>query len=119
MNYRQEIGKFGENLAKNYLLRRGYKILGENEKISFWEIDIIAKEGDILVFIEVKTKLSSAFGKAEDAFDFKKCGHLEKALELYIYKNNLDENLVRLDFISIDISHQKKKAKIKHYKDVI
>ncbi|MDD5071275.1 MAG: YraN family protein [Patescibacteria group bacterium] len=119
MNYRREVGKFGENLVKNYLLKKGYEILGENVKISFQEIDIIAKEGKIFVFVEVKTKLSSAFGKAEDAFDFRKSGHLGKALELYIYKNDLDENLIRLDFISVDINREKKMAKIKHYKDII
>ncbi|MDD5031558.1 MAG: YraN family protein [Patescibacteria group bacterium] len=119
VNYRREVGKFGENLAKNYLLKKGYEIIGENVKISFQEIDIIARQEKMLVFIEVKTRLSSAFGGAEDAFDFRKSGYLEKALESYIYKNNLDENLIRLDFISIDLNREKKIAKIKHYKDII
>ena len=119
MSYKQTIGKFGENIAKDYLVKRGYKIIGLNQKVSFQEVDIIAQKGEILVFIEVKTRLSSIFGGAEDAFDFKKSGHLEKALEFYIYKNNLDEDFVRLDFISVDISREKKRAKIKHYKGVI
>jgi putative endonuclease len=100
-------------------LKKGYKIIGENIKISFKEVDIIAWQGKMLVFIEVKTRLSSVFGGAEDAFGSRKSGYLEKALEFYIYKNNLDENLARLDFISVDINRQKKMAKIKHYKDII
>jgi len=119
MNYRQKAGKFGEDLAKDYLLKKGYGVIGENIKVSFQEIDIIARQGGITVFVEVKTRLSSVFGSAEDAFDLKKFNNLKKALEFYIYKNNLDENLVRLDFISVDISRQKKRAKIKHYKDII
>lgn len=119
MNHKQAVGKFGENLAKDYLLRQGYKIISLNQKIGFKEIDIIARIGKMLVFVEVKTRLSSVLGGAEDAFDFRKSGHLEKALEFYIYKNNLNENLVRLDFISVDINGQKKRAKIKHYKDII
>ena len=119
MSYKQVVGKFGESIAKDYLVRRGYRIIGLNQKISFKEIDIIAQKEEILVFVEVKTRLSSIFGKAEDAFDFRKLSHLKRALEFYIYGNNLNENLVRLDFISVDISRQKKMAKIKHYKDII
>ena len=119
MNYRQKVGKFGENIARDYLLRRGYKIIGLNQKISFKEVDIIARDGETLVFIEVKTRLSQIFGGADDAFDFRKLSNLKEALELYIYKNNFDGNLARLDFVSVDISRQKKKAKIKHYKDII
>ncbi|MFA4833740.1 MAG: YraN family protein [Patescibacteria group bacterium] len=119
MNYKQVVGKFGENLARDYLLKHGYKIIDINVKISFKEIDIIARVGETLIFVEVKTRLSSIFGSAEDAFESKKLSNLKKALEFYIYENNLDENLVRLDFISVDISRQEKMAKIKHYKDVI
>lgn len=119
MNYKQSAGRFGENLAKDYLLRRGYKIVSANLKIGFREIDIVVQKGGILIFVEVKTRLSSIFGGAEDAFDFRKFNNLKKALEFYIYKNNLDGNMVRLDFISVDIIKQRKIAKIKHYKDII
>ncbi|MDD5291273.1 MAG: YraN family protein [Patescibacteria group bacterium] len=119
MNYRQRVGKFGENIAKNYLLRQGYKIIGLNKKISFKEIDIMARDGETLVFIEVKTRLSSVFGNADDAFDLKKVNNLKEAIGRYIYENNFDENLVRLDFISLNISRLEKRAKIKHYKDVV
>jgi len=119
MNYRQIVGKFGENLAKDYLLRRSYRIISVNKKIGFKEIDIIAQEGEILVFVEVKTRLSSVFGGAEDAFNFVKFDNLKAAMEWYIYKNNLDGNFVRLDFISVDINKYRKKANIKHFKDII
>ena len=113
------MGKFGENLAKDYLLKRGYQIVAVNKKIGFKEIDIIAREGKILVFVEVKTRLSSVLGGAENAFDFFKYNNLKTAMEWYIYKNNLDGNFVRLDFIAVDINRYTKKANIKHYKDII
>ena len=119
MNYKQTVGKFGENLAKDYLLKKGYGVIGENIKVSFQEIDIIARQGGITVFVEVKTRLSSIFGGADEAFYLKKVNNLKEAIGRYIYENNLDENLVRLDFISLDISRLGKRAKIKHYKDVI
>ncbi|MFA4941183.1 MAG: YraN family protein [Patescibacteria group bacterium] len=119
MNYRQIVGKFGENIAKNYLLRRNYQIISVNEKIGFKEVDIIAKKGDFLIFVEVKTRLSSVFGGAEDAFNFSKFHRLKEAIDDYIYKNDLDGNFIRLDFISVDIDKYKKIANIKHYKDII
>lgn len=119
MNYKQSAGKFGENLAKDYLLRRGHKIIGANLKIGFKEIDIIAEKNGIVIFVEVKTRLSSIFGNAEDALDSKKINNLKTALEFYVYKNNLDGNLARLDFISVDIIKPRKIAKVKHYKDII
>ena len=119
MNYRQKVGKFGENLARDYLVRHGYKILGMNIKISYKEVDIIASRDKSIVFIEVKTRVFLGWGGAEEAIDDQKITNLAQALDLYIYEKKLDENLVRLDFIAIDIDKNKKIAKIKHYKDVI
>lgn len=119
MNHRQIVGKFGEGLAKDYLSRRGYRIISVNEKIGFKEVDIIARKDNLFVFIEVKTRVSSAFGGAEEAFNSAKFSNLQIAIEQYLYKNNLDGNFVRLDFISVDIDKYRKKANIKHYKDII
>ena len=57
--YRQTIGKQGENKAKNYLKRRGYQILETNYRTKAGEIDLIAKEKDCLVFVEVKTRTNT------------------------------------------------------------
>ena len=119
MNYKQKIGKFGENLAKDYLVRHGYKILGMNIKISYKEVDIIASYGKLIVFVEVKTRVFLGWGGAEEAINDQKIANLVQALDLYIYEKKLDENFVRLDFIAIDIDKNKKIANIKHYKDVI
>lgn len=119
MNYKQKVGKFGEDLASDYLIRHGYKIIGRNVKISYKEIDIIAKYSKIIVFIEVKTRMSSILGSANDAFSQKKMNTLKKALAYYIYDKNVNENYVRLDLIAIDINRKNKIAKIKHYNDVI
>jgi len=119
MNYKQKVGQFGENLAKDYLVRHGYKILGMNVKISYKEVDIIASQGELIVFVEVKTRVFLGWGGAEEAIDDQKIANLAQALDLYIYDKKLDENFVRLDFIAIDIYKNKKIAKIKYYKNVI
>lgn len=66
MNKNTYFGKLGENIAKNYLIKNGYIIRALNYRIGYYEIDIIAKYNDYLVFIEVKTRLSNTFGLAED-----------------------------------------------------
>jgi len=119
MNYRQKVGKFGETLAKNYLIRHGYTILDMNIKISYQEVDIIASQGKLIVFVEVKTRIFLGWGGAEEAFDDQKMANLVQALDLYIYEKKLDENFIRVDLIAIDIDRSKKIAKIKHYKNAI
>jgi len=119
MHYNQKVGQFGENLAKNYLISHGYRIMDCNVKTSYKEIDIVAKYQKTLVFIEVKTRTSEKFGTADEAVSRRKISNLKKALNIYLYKNDLDENDVRLDLISIDINKNNKTAKIKHYKGII
>lgn len=119
MGYKQRIGKFGEKLAKDFLIKHGYKIIGINIKISYQEVDIVAKKNKTIIFIEVKTRTSLSLGSADMALTDTKMENLKKVLENYIYEKKLDENFIRLDLISIDINRLKKLAKIKHYKDII
>ncbi len=64
--YTQEVGREGENLARNYLESIGYEILQRNLRLGHGEIDILARDGDVLVVVEVKTRRSTAFGRAEE-----------------------------------------------------
>lgn len=118
MNYRQKIGKFGEKLAVDYLIKHGYRIIETNVKISYKEIDVIANFKDKIIFIEVKTRTSKIFGSADDGMSSKKLHHLKKALNMYVDSKNLDPENIRLDLLAIDIDKYKKVAKIKHYKDI-
>jgi putative endonuclease len=78
MTHNQNIGKFGEMLAKKYLIKHDYQIIAENVKISFQEIDIIAYIKGIYVFVEVKTRTSSILGSADEAVNSKKITNLKK-----------------------------------------
>jgi len=118
MNYNQKIGQFGEGLAKDYLEKKGYKIISQNVKISFQEIDIIAKKDKLLVFVEVKTRTSKTYGEADEAVGNVKITNLMKGIQQYLHVNNLEQEPVRLDMIAIDIDKIKKIAKIKHYLDI-
>lgn len=117
-NNRKIIGAFGEDLATDYLSQRGYKILDRNVKISYQEIDIVAKLGKKIIFIEVKTRTQSAYGTADESLTARQIKNLKKALSIYLFKHNYDQNNVRLDLFAIDLDKLNKTAKIKHYKDI-
>ena len=109
-----ELGKLGEELAVEYLQKEGYEILETNWVFQKAEIDIIAKKGEIIAVIEVKTRSSIEFGLPQDFVKPKKIQHLVKAINEYIISNNLDSE-VRFDIISI---HKDAKIfKIEHLVD--
>jgi len=118
-NYRQKIGDFGEKLAAQYLVRRGYKIIGAKQKIGYQEIDIIANIKDIIVFVEVKTRTSDVLGLANEAMSSAKLKSLKIGINKYLNNSQNYYKNVRLDLIAIDIDNQKKIAKISHYKDIL
>ena len=119
MSHNQKIGEFGETLAKNYLVRHGYKIIDANVKLSYQELDIVALKDELIIFVEVKTRLSQFYGPAENAFQFTKMERFKRGMEMYIGNKNLYAEEVRADLITVDIDQLKKTAKIKHYKDVV
>jgi len=112
----KKLGDFGEILAKNYLIKRGYKILAQNYKNSYQEIDIIAKIKEKYVFIEVKTR-ESELEYPENALNYKKTNNLKKAISAYLVKNQGISHF-QLDLIAIKIDKNSKMANIKHYKDI-
>lgn len=118
MNYNQKIGSFGESLAKKYLEERGYKIIDMNVKTSFKEIDLIAILDKELIFVEVKTRTSSAFGDASDAILGKKLKNFQKAISIYLARTQSKYREIRADFIAIDIDRASKSAKVQHFKDI-
>lgn len=118
MNYKQKVGKFGEILAKQYLIKKGYKIIDTNVQVRHKELDIIAKIKEKYIFIEVRTRASENMGSADDNFSQKKLNLLKKALNGYVLMHSLDPENVRLDLLCIDIRKPEKTAKIKHYKDI-
>jgi len=119
MEHNQKIGFFGETLAKNYLIRHGYKIIDVNVKLSYQELDIVAQKDGQIIFVEVKTRISQFYGPAENAFQFTKLERFRRGVEMYLGYRKIYSEEIRADLITVDIDQIKKTAKIKHYKDVI
>lgn len=96
-----ELGTKGEDIACKYLANQGYIIQKRNFKCKSGEIDIIAKEKNEIVFIEVKTRTSKKYGNPSEAVTETKQKHIKKATEFYIYKHNLENNFIRFDVIEV------------------
>ncbi len=116
---KQLIGKYGEKLAKDFLLKRDYTILGSNIKLSFYELDIVAKKKTIYVFIEVKTGLANNNISPELALNQKQINNLKKGIYIYCRKYGLPFYSTRLDCIAVNLNKISKIANIKHYKDIL
>ena len=95
-----ELGKKGEQLAVDFLLKNGYNVLERNYRFDKAEVDIIARLNDILAVIEVKTRSSADFGNPQDFVKPKQIQRLVKAVYAYIIVNGLDVE-VRFDIIAI------------------
>lgn len=114
MAQHNELGKKGEQLAIDFLLKKGYKILEKNYRYLKAEVDIIAQKNDTLAAIEVKTRSSDYFGNPEEFVNQKKIKLLLSAIDNYVVERDLDVE-VRFDIIAI--IHQKKVTEIEHLKD--
>jgi putative endonuclease len=98
---RRKSGADGENLAVDFLRKKGYRILEQNFRFERGEIDIIAEESETLVFVEVKARRSKTFGDPEDAVTEHKRSQIRRIAEGYLFKKNIEEKACRFDVIAI------------------
>lgn len=114
--YNQLIGKYGEDVVIPYLKKNQYQILVRNFRCKQGEIDVIAKEKEELVFIEVKARSSSLYGNPIDGVNRKKQKCLYRSAQYFLYKYHLEKEAVRFDVIGIYIKNQD--YKMNHIKNV-
>jgi putative endonuclease len=108
----KRIGRCGEDLAVQLLKKKGYKILERNYKSSLGEIDIIAQEGKVLVFAEVKTRSTSDFGSAKWAVDARKQRKLSMLALGYLKSRSLIDQPSRFDVVAIDRDQGQEKIEL-------
>jgi putative endonuclease len=121
------IGKWGEELAAKYLEQKGYTILMRNVRTPYGEIDIIASQPvsdntgahDVLVFVEVKTRRSLAFGYPEDSINTRKRSHLLESIQSYLQDHPESDNEWRVDVVAIYRSSNDQKPLITHFVNAI
>jgi len=121
MNSRQSLGRWGENLAAEYLQAKGYSILDRNVRTPYGEIDLVAEldQPPTLVFIEVKTRRSSTFGLPEEAVNFRKQTHLLSSVEYYLQQRPEYPGATRLDVVAIQRYKPDQPPIITHFENAI
>ncbi len=115
---RKELGSWGEEQAKQYLIKEyGYKLLNQNWRNRAGEIDLIMLDRDTLVFIEVRTKSSITYGTSIESLTPQKKNKLKRMASHYIQYKNCWEREIRFDFIAID--KLQNETKITYIKEII
>ena len=116
---KQIVGRLGEDLAVKFLEQKGYLVIARNIKLSYFEIDIIAKIGAKTAFIEVKTKSSeSQLWQAEELLSAKKYQAFLRGVQSYCHKNKIALQNVKLEVVAVTLNSNNM-TNIKHYLDII
>jgi putative endonuclease len=105
-------GKKGETIASAFLRKNGYRVIETNYRCALGEIDIIAREKEELVFVEVKTRNSVELGYPEQAVGINKQKKMSQLALWYLEKNNLTDAKARFDVVAITISDAGEEIKL-------
>lgn len=117
MYQRHITGKIGEDIACQYLIENNYQILERNFECRQGELDIIVKDKNEIVFIEVKTRTNNKYGSPIESITYLKQKHIIRSIQYYLYKRKLENEFVRIDVM--EIYGQGKNFHIKHIKNAI
>ncbi|MCF6334159.1 MAG: YraN family protein [Spirochaetales bacterium] len=112
-----ELGQKGEKIAADFLEEKGFQIIKQNYMIGHSDIDILAKNNEFLVFVEVRTKSGQESGMPEDTLTNKKLRRMKNTAELYIAFNHY-EGIARLDAVCIILDGSDKVRHLEHYEGV-
>ena len=116
--HRQTLGKYGEDLAAEYLEKHGYRIIEKNFKARYGEIDIIVSKNDQLIFVEVKTRIGKNYGIPEEAVTRKKIREIIKTSQYYsLLHSALSQNL-RIDVIAIELNPDRSIRDLRHIENI-
>ena len=116
MKHNQKIGRWGEETAATFLIQGGYEIVARNARTPYGEIDIVSKQGDITIFVEVKTLTSSKNFFPEQNVTARKRSHMLACAEHYAAENAIDH--WQIDVIAVE-GKQGVEPKISHFEDAI
>jgi putative endonuclease len=118
MKRRRETGALGEKLAAELLTDKGYQIVETNARFREGEIDIVARDGDCLVFVEVRTKTSRRFGTPEESITARKRQHLRATAARYLSEHEGLPEMWRIDIVAVEIAGNRL-ARIDHIESAV
>jgi putative endonuclease len=114
----QTVGRWGEDIAAEYLKTHGYTILARNVHTPHGEIDIVASKDDLILFVEVKTRSSHSFAYPEDSVTRRKQAYMLSAAETYLDQHPESGETWQFDVIAVE-GQPGGKARIEHFENVI
>ena len=117
--HRQDLGRWGETIAAEFLIKRGYKIVARNARTPYGEIDLVARLGDATVFVEVKTRASTSYGLPEEAITARKREHLIESSQAYLQEHPELDGDWRIDVIAVQRLGPTKEPSIEHFENAI
>ncbi len=117
MSQSKEVARIGERLAARYLKDRGYQILEHNYRLRTGEIDLIAKEGERIVFVEVKTRRTLKFGVPQAAVTLTKQKQISKLALSYLQSNGMLDAPCRFDVVAVFLSPKSTTPKLEHIRN--
>ena len=115
MSDKIKTGNKGEKLAAEFLMKKGFEVVAKNYRFKRAEIDLIVKRDNWIIFVEVKTRSSTAYGEPEDFVDDHKTKNVFDAAEEYIYSTDWQGH-IRFDIISVKLGSE---IEIEHFEDAI
>ena len=116
---RQKLGRWGEQLAAEYLESQGYVLLERNWRCRRGEIDIVAQGGDILVFVEVKTRRGRDYGTPEEAITSYKAKRLLELSQRYLLEHDLEDVEWRVDLVAVELDQQGTLLRCEHVPNIV
>lgn len=119
MNKNQNLGRWGEDLAYDFIINKGLLIIARNARTAVGEIDLIALDSDQVVFIEVKTRSSTRLEIPEESVKEKKRLHLIKAADAYMQAHDELPDNWRIDVIAITGTQEKANPEIEWFKNAV
>jgi putative endonuclease len=117
---RQSLGGFGERVAGAHLEAKGYTIIDRNFRVFEAEIDLIARDGDAVVFVEVRTRRGGDAGMAALSINARKARQLLRAVEFYAERHaDLTDAPLRIDVVTVELARDGALQAVTHYEDAI
>lgn len=119
LNY--QTGRLGENLAREYLIKKGYRILQSNFHTRFGEIDLITTKDKKLIFVEVKTKIGDQFGTPEEMIDKRKLKKIQIMATVFLQKNpqiTQQYPAYQIDAVCITLNPDNTVSRINHWENI-
>ncbi len=114
-----ELGKWGEDVAAEYLQSIGFIVLDRNWRCEEGELDIVALDSEVIVVVEVRTRSSDAYGTPEESLTSQKRRHLQNAALTYLQEKDRLDAVWRIDVVAIDAAQSGDVERIDHYINAI